>query len=70
MLLKTFLKFDHTNGCGTRLAESAWRSVMSAVRSMNSTGRANASETAISTAWLAIARSSRRRRTAGGSCRS
>ena len=63
MLENTLRKFDHTNGCGIRVDESACWSVMSAVRSMKITGRANASETAISMAWLAMAISIRLRLT-------
>ncbi len=66
MSLNTCRKFESCTGSGMRRAVSACWSVITAVRSMKSTGRAKASEAAISTAWFAIDINSRRRRTCGG----
>ncbi len=66
MLLNTSWKFESCTGLGIRRAVSACWSVITAVRSMKSTGSAKARATAISMAWFAIDIRSRRRRTCGG----
>ena len=63
---KTSLKLLGWNGFGQRFDDSAWSSVISAVRTMNTNGARNMIASAIRMLWSAIAISSRLRRTARG----
>ena len=62
-------KFDQRNGRGHSAGVSACRSVMSAVRTIRTTGSKKTAETAINTVWFATPIRKRRRRTSGASGR-
>src|SRR5581483_12385878 len=53
--VKTSTKLCQANGCGQRLADSAWLFVIKAVRAMKANGARNAIAAAMSRLWLAIA---------------
>src|SRR4249919_298035 len=63
---KTSVKFDQRKGFGHRFAPRTCWSVISAVRTMKTTGSRKIIATAIITAWLPTVRRNRRRRTSGG----
>src|ERR1051325_4304492 len=63
------MKLEHRNGCGHKWLERACRSVISAVRTMNTIGARNIAARAISSAWLQIVDSIRWRRTSAGTGR-